>query len=72
MRKWILIPSTYYESKILTLYLVVKKIFMKILGNLMHYNLSGIFMLLTCKRDNFSNETCLIIYFINMERKMMR
>lgn len=45
---------------------------MKILGSLIHYNLSGIFLLLVCKSNNFSKETCLIICFINVERKMMR
>lgn len=72
MREWILILVIYCENKILVLYLVVNKILMKILGSLIHYNLSGIFLLLAHKSDNFSNETCLIICFINTERKMMR
>lgn len=38
----------------------------------MHYNLSGIFLLLVCKSENFSNATCLIFCFINIERKIMR
>lgn len=60
MRIWILIPGTSNESEIPAFYLGVK-IFMKILGSLINYNLSGVLLLLACKSDNFSDETCLIM-----------